>query len=659
MHVVKARQPRQRPAKAGAMAEHSKTTILIQDECYKHRYIRTKDVSLIVERPERLRALKVGFAAAIARLEELKGTTGSNQTEGILETQGPVDAADELTKALDNLNIAPKQQHVNITDVCEVSRLPVTLQYLSSDPAVRMIHAANADGEGYDNMEHLDRLAKWARESEENIRVKGSEIPEGFSQGDLYMCKQSYSAICGAVETMRTAVDKVMTAGEEPANVFAAIRPPGHHCGEDTPSGFCFVNNVAIAAAHAHLQHGVKRVIIFDIDLHHGNGTQAIAWGINAETHRKRLEWEAKMAMEESNERTENPRGLQIFYASLHDILSFPCEDGDANLVRDASVSLSGAHGQFIENMHLQPYATHDQFWNDLYPHYCKLFDKASDFLKLGSQDTNVPIFISCGFDASELEYESMSRHGRKVPVGFYYRFAKDAREFSRKHANGKIVSVLEGGYSDRTLIAGGLAHLVGLIEEGEGTVAGPNDWWDDKSLDMLEKATKKRKGKQSIGTVSEGWVERAVEILAAIDPPQSAKPSPPQTARKLPSAQDGPVSTLILRERKKAKTPPPRPSSSARSHDTTLDVPRSEASTRDAIGRRKSPRKSDIVMHPTRDPLEVAPVEEEEKPPAVASLVRSASHDSSTRIPWHEWQQSNPDRKLPRLILKVREPGT
>lgn len=103
---------------------------------------------------------------------------------------------------------------------------------------------------------------------------------------NFIVCKQSYSAICGAVETVRTAVDRVMAAGEkEPAFAFAAIRPPGHHCGEDTPSGFCFVNNVAIAAAHgmysleqlsspytlpAHLQHKVKRVIIFDIDLHHG-----------------------------------------------------------------------------------------------------------------------------------------------------------------------------------------------------------------------------------------------------------------------------------------------------------------------------------------------------------------------------------------------------
>lgn len=133
-----------------------------------------------------------------------------------------------------------------------------------------MVHAANATGDGYDNMEHLDRLAKWARESEDKIKRGECEIPEGFLQNDLYsehihffqvsiypilppplVCPQSYSAICGAVETIRTAVDTVMQAEEDGARIaFAAIRPPGHHCGEDTPSGFCFVNNVAIGAAH-------------------------------------------------------------------------------------------------------------------------------------------------------------------------------------------------------------------------------------------------------------------------------------------------------------------------------------------------------------------------------------------------------------------------
>jgi histone deacetylase HOS3 len=239
------------------------------------------------------------------------------------------------------------------------------------------------------------------------------------------------------------------------------------------------------------------------------------------------------------DEKNERP-GLQIFYASIHDILSYPCEDGVAELVQAASVSISGQHGQFIENIHLQPYSTHEEFWEKLYTQrYSKIFDKAKAFLqsqpentgdnhanKVGTGwDRNVPIFISCGFDASELEYESMSRHGRKVPVGFYYRFTRDACRFAEEYANGKVVSVLEGGYSDRTLTAGGMAHLVGLVEDDkievnedvnvnpldiselggnvrlgetnnevvregklklEAVSGGPEDWWSDRNLELV-----------------------------------------------------------------------------------------------------------------------------------------------------------------------------
>lgn len=79
----------------------------------------------------------------------------------------------------------------------------------------------------------------------------------------VVVCPQSLDAIQGALGTMCEAVDRVMSSvgdvrknqGENSSTpniqrAFVAIRPPGHHCGEDTPSGFCFVNNVAVAAAH-------------------------------------------------------------------------------------------------------------------------------------------------------------------------------------------------------------------------------------------------------------------------------------------------------------------------------------------------------------------------------------------------------------------------
>jgi acetoin utilization deacetylase AcuC-like enzyme len=62
------------------------------------------------------------------------------------------------------------------------------------------------------------------------------------------------------------------------SSAFAALRPPGHHAEPGRAMGFCFFNNVAVAARHAQRQHGVERVLIFDWDVHHGNGTEAVFW---------------------------------------------------------------------------------------------------------------------------------------------------------------------------------------------------------------------------------------------------------------------------------------------------------------------------------------------------------------------------------------------
>ena len=87
----------------------------------------------------------------------------------------------------------------------------------------------------------------------------------------------------------------------------------------------------------------------------------------------------------------------------------------------------------------------------------------------------------SCGFDASEHEYESMSRHGRKVPTSFYHRFALVARRFADKYSQGRLISVLEGGYSDRALTSGAMAHVVGLSQDYDESV--DTTWWSLPNL--------------------------------------------------------------------------------------------------------------------------------------------------------------------------------
>jgi histone deacetylase HOS3 len=81
-----------------------------------------------------------------------------------------------------------------------------------------------------------------------------------------------------------------------------------------------------------------------------------------------------------------------------------------------------------------------------------------------------------------------MSRHGRKVPVSFYYRFAQDAVKFANEHTGGRLVSVLEGGYSDRALTSGAMAHLTGLVDTNEiharkNNQTNVEEWWDVDNL--------------------------------------------------------------------------------------------------------------------------------------------------------------------------------
>jgi histone deacetylase HOS3 len=178
-------------------------------------------------------------------------------------------------------------------------------------------------------------------------------------------------------------------------------------------------------------------------------------------------------------------------------------QDGNYDLVAAASLSIHGSHGQHIENVHLQPYSSEEQFWEVLYKtKYNTLLSKAEAFVQsTGSRQDDVMVFIrsvcsfkfpsypisfchaSCGFDACEHEHASMSRHNRKVPSSFYYRFAKDAVAFADRHAQGRLVSVLEGGYSDRALISGSMAHLSGLVDTSGLDAGVDEEWWSVENL--------------------------------------------------------------------------------------------------------------------------------------------------------------------------------
>jgi histone deacetylase HOS3 len=98
------------------------------------------------------------------------------------------------------------------------------------------------------------------------------------------------------------------------------------------------------------------------------------------------------------------------------------------------------------------------------------------------SKKTALKRTISCGFDAGEHEDPNMRRHACQVPTSLYERFPRDVQSLADVYGGGKIVSVLEGGYSDLALISGGMAHVAGLAYMAKAPVI-PVSLWDMENL--------------------------------------------------------------------------------------------------------------------------------------------------------------------------------
>ncbi|KZT28384.1 Arginase/deacetylase [Neolentinus lepideus HHB14362 ss-1] len=611
------------PANEGTRNLPKKLGIFFQDACLDHRYIRNRDTSSLVERPERIRAVKIGISVALSRMEDLvpppeSANVAKPKLEGNIEP-------DDLISALNRMAIDNKGGlDIGRGLPTHITKSAATLDLLNHS-AVKFVHG-DIQGDVY-----LEKLKSWALDSSDKVGKGESEIPEGLPQGDLYLCPTSINAIQGALGSVCEAIDAVVkttcakasggavtiASSDSPgvSRAFVAIRPPGHHCGEDTPSGFCFVNNVVVGAAHAHLQHGVNRVVILDIDLHHGNGTQSLIWQINEETYRKSTE--AKYS-------GNTKPGLQVYYGSVHDILSYPCEDGKPELVQAASVSIHGPHGQYIENVHLQPYESLEQFWDVVYKGpYSRLLTKAGEFLdNTGGPGDDVLVFISCGLDACEHEYPSMSRHQRKVPVSFYHQFARDACAFADKYAQGRLVSLLEGGYSDRALTSGAMAHICGLA----GVAGIKEEWWSVDNLMKVEKVTKKkgRGGRQSLTATgaTEPWVQRTVEIFSMLD--EGSHYTLPTFSSRGPGV---PPSNMTLRERKK--------------NQNYAEV---EIASPPPSSPKRRGRKSKGAELP--------------KPATAVSSEENWESATDTSIESKGETEANTTKKLPKVILHVRPPA-
>lgn len=152
--------------------------VYLQDACLRHQYIRSKDLSNIVERPERLRAVNVGIATVMARTStpEEPLTTDPN-------TKQEPDAND-LASAIGRLNI-DNDNAVSGSSAIQIHKSAAKVNILNN-AAVKYVHG-DTEGDVY-----LEKLIKLAKDSKEKIAAGDSEIPEGLSQGDLYCRSQPH-----------------------------------------------------------------------------------------------------------------------------------------------------------------------------------------------------------------------------------------------------------------------------------------------------------------------------------------------------------------------------------------------------------------------------------------------------------------------------------
>ena len=221
---------------------------------------------------------------------------------------------------------------------------------------------------------------------------------------DTVMSPASGEAALRAAGAVVAAVDAV--AAREADNAFCAVRPPGHHAEPDRAMGFCLFNNIAIGALRARAAHNLHRIAVIDFDVHHGNGTQAAF---------------------------EADGGL--FYASTHQSPLYPgtgspSETGVGNIV----------------NAPLRPMAGSREFRAAMSGHILPALDAFRPELML----------ISAGFDA----HRSDPLAQLMLDEADYTWVTERLVEIADRHACGRLVSALEGGYDLPALGASVAAHV-------------------------------------------------------------------------------------------------------------------------------------------------------------------------------------------------------
>jgi acetoin utilization deacetylase AcuC-like enzyme len=229
---------------------------------------------------------------------------------------------------------------------------------------------------------------------------------------DTHMSVGTLEAAFRGVGGIVRAIDAVMTG--EAGNAFVAMRPPGHHAERETPMGFCFFGNVAIAAKYLLDHHGLKRVAIVDFDVHHGNGTQDLV---------------------EDDDR--------ILFCSTHQMPLYP--------------GTGAAHETGVGNVLNVPLRDGDGG---------KAFRDVMDRVVLPRVEDFAPEFllISAGFDA----HKDDPLAGLNLVADDFSWVTRRLCDLAATHCQGRVVSALEGGYDLAALGASARAH-VDVLKEAAG----------------------------------------------------------------------------------------------------------------------------------------------------------------------------------------------